>query len=110
MKNKLKNFLRGLGSSFSLYQPRSERMKKILEQTDAEAIASDWQAVGDGIRVQLELKTNNKHKSNDKFKLLQAQIDKIDTEYRKKLKRIDFITNITIILVILCFFILSLES
>ena len=42
-----KAFIRGLGAFFQPMQVRSRRVKR---QTDAEAIASDWIAIGNDIR------------------------------------------------------------
>jgi len=44
------SFLRGMGS-FSLFgSPPDPETMRILEQTDTQAIAGDWQVVGDDLR------------------------------------------------------------
>ena len=46
-----KHFLKGMGSVFDLSGScYSEDIQRILNRTDAEAIASDWESVGNSFR------------------------------------------------------------
>jgi hypothetical protein len=40
------NLLAGAGTIFSIAPSRDKRLAKILNRSDSEAIASDWQTVG----------------------------------------------------------------
>ena len=51
MSKKLKNLLKGAASIFEIYPNTSARLRKrFLERTDAEALYSDWQKIGNDIR------------------------------------------------------------
>ncbi len=52
---KLRNLLIGMGSILDLCPaPRPLSRPKFMDRTDEEALASDWQAVGDGLRVAMK--------------------------------------------------------
>lgn len=45
-----RSFFSGMGSIFSLFGTRSQSLSINPEKTDAEAILSDWNAIGDDLR------------------------------------------------------------
>ena len=52
MKEKMKHFLRGVVSAFTLYPDTSARMReRFLQRSDAEALYGDWQRVGNDINT-----------------------------------------------------------
>lgn len=51
-KDKVSCWLKGAASVLVLFPDTTDRMKKrLLERSDAEALAGDWQQVGDDLRT-----------------------------------------------------------
>ncbi len=56
LRRSLRNILTGMGSILNLFPaPRPPLTRpKFLDRTDEEALASDWQAVGDDMRTAMK--------------------------------------------------------
>lgn len=50
LRRSLRNMLIGMGSIFDLFPAPRQEIQLPRVMTDAEALASDWQAVGDDLR------------------------------------------------------------